>query len=174
MLIDTVRCEVFNASYEPLNSVSARRALNLYLKGKATILAEHGSISAHSGSDIHPVPTQIVLNYMVKGIRATKSPAMLNQRNLFLRDGHTCQYCLRHKSELESGEILTRDHVYPKDLGGKDEWENVVTACVKCNNKKANKLLHEVGFKLLREPIQPSRFEIWNRQKKSDKKHAFS
>lgn len=165
-MIDSVRCEVFNASYEPLAPVSVRRALNLLMKGKATILSEHESFCVHSGNDVHPVPVQIRLNYMVKGIRATKSPAVLTQRNLFVRDGHTCQYCLRHKSELEDGEILTRDHVHPKDLGGLDTWDNVVTACVKCNNRKANKPLASTGMTLHRKPFQPSRYEIWSRNKK--------
>lgn len=165
MILDAIRCEVYNASYEPLTTVTGRRALTLYLKGKATIIEEHATFSVHSEDAIHPVPTRIVLNYMVKGIRSTVTPAVLTQRNLFIRDGHTCQYCLRHKSELEDGEKLTRDHVHPKDLGGLDIWENVVTACQKCNNKKANKLLHQVGYKLHRDPFQPTRYEIWNRNR---------
>lgn len=169
MMIDAVRCEVYNASFEPLNSVPARRALNLYLKGKATILEEHDTFSVHSGDDIHPVPIRIKMNYMVKGLRSTITPAQLTQRNLFMRDGHTCQYCYRHKSELSHGETLTRDHVHPKDLGGKDVWENVVTACQKCNNKKANKKLSQLGWELHRQPFQPTRFEIWNRDR--TKKH---
>lgn len=168
MLIDTVRCEVFNASYEPLNPISARRALRLYLDGKATILSEHTSVSVRSGSKTHPIPTRIVLNYMVRRT-SPHVTAQLTNRNLFLRDGYTCQYCERHKKEFGRGETLTRDHVHPRDLGGQDVWENVATACNRCNNKKANKPLEKTGMKLIRKPYAPTRHDLWYRGRGSIK-----
>jgi 5-methylcytosine-specific restriction endonuclease McrA len=157
-VIDSVRCEVLNASYDPLSIVSARRALNLCLKGKASVVEEHPELAISSGNDIWPIPTQIRLNYMVKS--RPRGNAQLTQRNLFVRDKSTCQYCGRHRSKFKQGEFLTRDHVHPQSKGGQDTWKNVVAACITCNNKKADYLLSEIDMKLLKEPFVPTVFEI--------------
>lgn len=162
-MLDSVRCEVFNASYEPLAVVSGRRALVLVIKNKATILQEHASYTVKSGDDIYPVPTSIILKEMVKGRPTTRVPAQLTRRNLILRDRNTCQYCGRHASELKSSEFFTRDHVHPQGKGGKDIWQNVVLACNKCNNKKADLSVAEAGLTLLTQPRVPTVFEIWSR-----------
>ncbi len=162
-MMDSVRCEVLNASYDPLSIVSARRALNLCLKGKASVLAEHPTIVIHTASDIYPAPTQIRMNYMVKSRRTTRAAAQLTQRNMFIRDKYTCQYCQRRKRDLRNGEILTRDHVQPQSKGGKDVWTNVVTACNACNNRKADFALSQTDLVLIKEPTVPTVFEIWQK-----------
>jgi 5-methylcytosine-specific restriction endonuclease McrA len=160
VLIDSIRCEVLNASYDPLSVVSGRRALVLCLKGKASVVAEHPEFSISSAGDIYPIPTQILLKEMVKSGRKTRTTAQLTQRNLFVRDKYTCQYCNRHRTELKHGEFLTRDHIHPQSKGGKDTWTNLTTACITCNNKKANLHLDEFQMKLLKEPTTPTVFEI--------------
>lgn len=162
-MIDSIRCEVLNASYDPLSIVSARRALNLCLKGKATIVSEHPELVVQSANDLYPVPTQILLNEMVKSRRTSRAAAQLTQRNMFIRDKYTCQYCNRHKSDLRRGEFLTRDHVHPQSKGGKDVWTNVVTACNSCNNKKADFLLDDLDMTLAKTPSVPTVFEIWSK-----------
>lgn len=163
MMIDSVRCEVLNASYDPLSIVSARRGLNLCLMGKASVLVEHPTLFIQSANNIHALPTQIRLNTMVKTRSTTRAKAQLTQRNLFVRDKYTCQYCGRHRSELKDAEFLTRDHILPQSKGGKDVWVNVTTACNRCNNKKADVILADAGMKLLREPTSPTVFEIWSK-----------
>lgn len=74
------------------------------------------------------------------------------RRNLYRRDDHACQYCGRRRPSSE----LSIDHVVPRSLGGPTTWENCVLACVRCNTKKANKTLREVGFTLLRPPRRPT------------------
>lgn len=163
MFIDSVRCVVLNASYDPLSIVSGRRGLMLCLKGKATMLESHADITTESIGQKFPVPTQIILNKMVKGRSTTRAKAQLTQRNLFVRDMFRCVYCGRHRSELKNGEILTRDHVQPLSRGGRDVWGNVVTSCNKCNNKKGNSTLEEVGMKLTKLPSVPTVFELWQK-----------
>jgi 5-methylcytosine-specific restriction endonuclease McrA len=63
---------------------------------------------------------------------------MLTRRNVLRRDGHRCQYC-------GSRDRLTLDHVLPKSRGGPDSWDNLVAACVPCNNKKGNHLRDFLG-----------------------------
>ena len=69
---------------------------------------------------------------------------------LFARDGYRCQYCGRHRAALRGREFLTRDHVLPASRGGDNSWDNVVTACSPCNNRKASHLPAEIGMHLRR------------------------
>jgi 5-methylcytosine-specific restriction endonuclease McrA len=132
-------------------------------KGKATILEAHPTERIRSATQTWDVPVQIVLKSYVKVKPTHRTPAKWNKRHMFIRDNHTCQYCHRHRDKLPEGNILTIDHVYPQELGGRTEWENVVTACTSCNNKKANKQLHELGWKLRRLPYTPTMYEIWSK-----------
>ncbi|MGL5032169.1 MAG: HNH endonuclease, partial [Microcystaceae cyanobacterium] len=117
---------VLNASYEPLNITSWRRAVVLLLKGKAEQLEHNGQFIYRD----FPIPTVIRLRYFVK-VPYKEIP--LTRRNLLERDRQTCQYCNYR------GEELTLDHVMPRSRGGGDTWENLVAACVRCNVKKGNR-----------------------------------
>ena len=166
MGLDTTRCVVLNATYEPITIVSSKRALILYLEGKAMIVEEHPELVVRSPSQTFPVPTSIVLKHFVKGRMVFRTKALLTQRNLFIRDQYTCQYCGRSKQQIKSSEFLTRDHVIPRHVGGRDIWENVVTCCNSCNNKKAYHLLEDINMTLLKIPTAPTIFELWTRQQK--------
>jgi 5-methylcytosine-specific restriction endonuclease McrA len=80
---------------------------------------------------------------------------VLTRRNLFLRDGFECQYCGAH----HSAGALTYDHVIPRSKGGKTTWENTVTACGPCNNRKGSRLLKEMSDMQLR---AAPRIPNWN------------
>ena len=88
------------------------------------------------------------------GRRAPKarSVPMLTNPALFGRDRSLCLYCGR----VFAHAMLTRDHVVPRSRGGKDEWENVVAACKRCNHHKGNRLPHECGMELLALPYVPN------------------
>jgi hypothetical protein len=75
---------------------------------------------------------------------------------LFARDDYTCQYCGRTKADLRGRQFLTRDHVRPLSRGGLNTWENVVTSCSPCNNRKGGRLPGEAGLSLLHEPTEPN------------------
>jgi len=164
MVLESTKCVVLNATYEPITVVTSKRALLLFLEGKAIIVEEHPDLVVRSPRQTFPVPLMIALTNYIKGRRVFKTPAMLTQRNMFIRDAYTCQYCARHRSSLKSAEFLTRDHIHPVAKGGKDTWQNVVTSCSTCNNKKADKLLENTGMKLLKTPSIPTIFELWTRQ----------
>jgi 5-methylcytosine-specific restriction endonuclease McrA len=70
------------------------------------------------------------------------------------RDNYTCQYCGTSQGRM------TLDHVIPRTLGGKDEWDNLVCACESCNSRKSDRSPHEVGMKLLRRPKRPHYFSF--------------
>ena len=75
-----------------------------------------------------------------------------SRTNIFKRDKYTCQYCGKH---LEKDE-LTIDHVFPKSRMGPDIWENLVTCCKECNQKKANRTPKEAHMKLIKRPVRPT------------------
>ena len=86
----------------------------------------------------------------VKSLFRNKIP--YTKRNIFVRDGYTCQYCSK---KMEPSEC-TVDHIVPKVDGGKSSWENCVCSCKRCNNIKGDKPLAKTGLKLKRNPVQPS------------------
>jgi 5-methylcytosine-specific restriction endonuclease McrA len=90
--------------------------------------------------------------------------ATLTNEHLFLRDGHRCAYCGRHRRDLGSRERLTRDHLVPRSKGGADAWLNVVTACSSCNHRKDDQLLKDAGRKSRVDPWEPSRGELVTRR----------
>jgi 5-methylcytosine-specific restriction endonuclease McrA len=135
---------VLNATYEPLCVVPVRRAVILVLKEKAEVL--HATDQAlHSERATFQVPSVIRLNYFVRV--PYRARAALNRRAVFARDGHRCQYCGASAENI--------DHVVPRSRGGEHVWENVVAACRPCNTKKEDRLLHEVGLALRRQPAAP-------------------
>ncbi len=139
---------VLNASYEPLSVVSVRRALILLLKEKAELLeAAEAVLRAQHVS--FPRPLVIRLTYYVKVPRRFGLP--LSRRTIMARDFYTCQYCGAQPGKQE----LTLDHVIPRSRGGQTTWENVVTACRRCNQKKGNRTPKEAGMPLLHTPRQP-------------------
>ncbi len=133
---------VLNASYEPLNITSWRRAVVLIIKGKAERVEHNGKV-VYAG---FPLPTVIRLRHYV---RVPYKEIPLTRRNILQRDNHTCQYC------GYSGEGLTLDHVVPRSRGGGDTWENMVTACVRCNVHKGNRTPREAQMPLANPPRRP-------------------
>lgn len=158
------KCVVLNSTFEPLSVVSARRGLILCLQNKATALQKY-DYKIRSESMELSLPSTIALNTYIKTKKLYNKKAALNNRNLFIRDDHTCQYCERTSSELSSKEKLTKDHVVPKTRNGPHAWENVVASCSTCNNKKSDLTLEQIGFILKKEPYAPSVIEIFVKSK---------
>ncbi|MGB0744127.1 MAG: HNH endonuclease [Opitutales bacterium] len=73
------------------------------------------------------------------------------RESLFERDNYRCQYCGNGFDAVH----LNMDHVIPRDRGGRTSWENIVTSCIKCNTRKANRLPHQAGMHLIRKPERP-------------------
>ncbi len=139
---------VLNASYEAINICNMRRALKMVFKGTAQT-EEASTTKIHSPSAVMPVPHVIRL---VSYVHVPRSVVKFSRRNVLVRDRHRCQYC----HQEFPGVLLTLDHVVPISRGGATTWENVVTACKKCNNKKGHQMLSEVGLQLARPPKTPS------------------
>ena len=138
------RSLVLNATLQPLAVVPYRRAVVLVLKEKADLVVSNGVVFRSERVEI-PAPSVVKLRYFVRVPHRAR--AALTRRAVFARDHWVCQYCGNTAENV--------DHVLPKSRGGGHSWDNVVAACRRCNSRKENRLPHEVGLKLLREPFVP-------------------
>src|SRR5437899_12300708 len=138
---------VLNASYEPLNVCSFRRAHVLVYKGKAEVIEQLDQpLRSATGSFIWPHVIRLL--HYVRVPRAIQRK--ISRRALFARDGWKCAYC-----GTASGR-LTLDHIVPRSRGGESIWENVVTACAPCNLRKGDRTLEQVGMHLHTAPRPPA------------------
>jgi 5-methylcytosine-specific restriction endonuclease McrA len=136
---------VLNATYEPLCVVPSRRAVVLVLTAKAVPVAEGDGV-LHSAHDELAIPAVVRLARFVKvPYRAT---VPLTRKAVFARDGGRCVYCGAAATSL--------DHVVPKSRGGPHSWDNVVSACGRCNHVKADRGIAELGWRLRRQPVAPT------------------
>jgi 5-methylcytosine-specific restriction endonuclease McrA len=138
---------VLNASYEPLNVCSVRRAHVLVFKGKAELIEELDRPLATS-TRVYPWPHVIRLVHYVHVPRAAQRK--ISRRALFARDEWRCVYCGTAAGRL------TLDHVVPRSRGGDSVWENVVTSCAPCNLRKGNRLPEEIAMVPSRPPRPPA------------------
>jgi 5-methylcytosine-specific restriction endonuclease McrA len=138
---------VLNASYEPLNVCTVRRAHVLVFKGKAEVVEELEQ-PLRSASSTYAWPHVIRLLHYIRVPRAVQRK--ISRRALFARDGWRCVYCGTANGRL------TLDHVVPRSRGGESIWENVVTACAPCNLRKGNRTLEESGLALRKPPRPPA------------------
>jgi hypothetical protein len=76
----------------------------------------------------------------------------LNNKTLFRRDSNLCLYCGQQHPVRD----LTRDHVQPLSKRGTDTWNNVVTACRRCNNHKGGMTPEQAGMQLIAVPFTPT------------------
>ncbi len=139
---------VLNASYEPLNIVSVKRAIVLLLKEKAEVV-EAAQAQVRAERTVLDWPLVIRLVTYVPLPR--RLPLPLSRRTVLARDVYTCQYCGTQPGRAD----LTVDHVIPRSRGGLTTWENVTTACGPCNRRKGNRTPEEAGMKLLNTPARP-------------------
>jgi 5-methylcytosine-specific restriction endonuclease McrA len=122
--------------------------------GEVETVIRGGNNRATGQQSVIKTSSIIAVKGEASGKRKHRAPA-LNNRELFRRDRHMCGYCGGIFTEAK----LSRDHIVPRSKGGADVWMNVVTCCARCNQKKDDKMLDEVGMELLYAPYVPSRAE---------------
>ena len=152
------RCIVLNGDYTYLNTITWRRALALIMKGKAeTLKYADKNIYCADGSCVK-LPLVLRLIKVIRMIYRNKVP--YSKKNVMFRDDHTCTYC-------GTNDQLTVDHVIPVSRGGKTSFENCVTACFTCNNKKNNRTPSEANMFMRKKPYTPTISEFFMIKMKS-------
>lgn len=147
-----MRTLVLTNSYQPSRIVSWQRAICMLFAEKCEVVESYDE-EISSVSLTMKVPSVIRL---LRAVRGAKKGIKFSRINIFVRDKHTCQYCLRRLPLSQ----LTYDHVLPKSRGGKTCWENVVSACKDCNHYKGSRTPEEAGMPLSTKPGRPTSLPI--------------
>ncbi len=153
-----------DASGMPLEWIDYRQAVKLHALDMVAytlgsrILTIHGGINAgsrrRSRMELHSIVATHGNHQSHYRLDRGYTPPLCNE-TLFQRDGHICLYCGEHFHKRE----LSRDHVTPVSRGGQDTWNNLVTACIRCNLQKAGRTPEEAGMQLLAIPFTPTHAE---------------
>lgn len=140
------RVLLLNATFEPLTALPLRRAVVLVVCGKAEVVHGHSAgLVLHSSTMTVEVPSVIKLSNYVRVPYRARVP--LTRAGLMYRDRYRCAYC--------GSRADTIDHVVPRSRGGAHSWQNCVASCAKCNHRKADRLLSELGWRLRTAPSAP-------------------
>lgn len=163
------RVLVLNRLWQPVNIIGVKRAFSLLMQEHAQVICagdfqvmnaaewieyslanppEKDSDAIHTVRMSLRIPHVLLLGHYD---RVPTKEVKFNRQNVFERDGFVCQYCGNKFHDHD----LNLDHVIPRDRGGRTSWENIVTSCIRCNTKKANRLPHQAGMHLLRKPNRP-------------------
>jgi len=162
---------VLNRLWQAVNVIGARRAFALLSRGHAQVVHHEGEnfqtfsmLDWIDFSESNPIEHALeVVHTPTRSIRLPRvillaffdrlpcKELKLTRNNVFERDRNACQYC----AQVLPREQLNLDHVIPRHYGGRTTWENIVCSCIRCNSRKANRLPHEAGMRLIRKPVRP-------------------
>ncbi len=131
----------------PHKIISWQRAIVLFILGKVDVICAYDE-EIRSRSLSLPTPSVVRLK---KGGPRQKQVVRFSRVNVYTRDGFRCQYCGERKVTKE----LNYDHVVPRAKGGKTTWENIVSSCYACNDRKGGRTPEEAGMTLLKKPVAP-------------------
>jgi len=166
---------VLNKHYMAIRIVGARRAFSLLFRQIAEVVSfEQGAYSNYNfqiwceasefkrnfepdGNDwVSTVNFYIAVPRIIRLLfydRLPRNEVKFNRRNIFARDKNRCQYCGKRFPTSE----LSLDHVIPRSMGGKSNWENMVCSCTKCNVIKGGRTPKLAGLTLIQKPDKPKR-----------------
>jgi len=155
---------VLNRSFQPVRVTTARQAFEMLFQGRAHALdAVYEPHDFEAWAAVEParaeeaigtprgalrIPRPLLLRTFN---RVPRAPVRLSRRNVFLRDGHTCQYCGVRPPVRD----LNLDHVVPRSRGGRSTWDNLVTSCRSCNLRKGGQMPDEFGTRPRKVPTRP-------------------
>ncbi len=146
-------------SYYPLSLWPWQDVIKAVFLDRVDVVSTYDQ-KVHSPSFEMRLPSVVSLKRFV----AQDRPPAFTRFNLFLRDAFACQYC-------HAAEDLTFDHVIPRSQGGRTSWDNIVTACARCNLLKGGRTPREAAMTPLRAPRRPSAYELQERGRRFPPHH---
>lgn len=138
---------VIDNSWLPRSIISSTRAFVIRYKGNCDIVEEHPEVFGLVDPKVEIFKPSIIRVHSYVNMPFHK--VSLSRENVFKRDDHTCVYCGETNKR-----VLTIDHVIPQSKGGPNTWDNLVTACKKCNGEKSDLTLEEYG-RTIPKPARP-------------------
>jgi 5-methylcytosine-specific restriction endonuclease McrA len=142
---------LLNATFEPLKVVHWQKAVTLWCQGKVEIISVYDR-EIHAVSFSFKLPSVIRLLRFVH-IKRRVDYVPFSRANIYARDDNRCQYC----GDVFPTSELTFDHVLPVAMGGRKDWENIVTCCVSCNRRKGGRTPEQAHMRLVRHPRRPEK-----------------
>ncbi len=154
------RVLLLNQSFEVLGTIGMARAIRMTLREVNPVVVHEvvpNEVLTSAGGQIFPKPSVMSLKHYVKvpiNVRESSS----KRTKVYIRDGYQCQYCgikasLNGKVDKGHKTItvkeLTLDHIFPRSRGGDSSMGNLVTACIKCNQRKDDRTPEEARMPLL-------------------------
>jgi 5-methylcytosine-specific restriction endonuclease McrA len=155
---------VLNADYRPLSYYPLslwpwQEVVKAVFLDRVDVISTYDSVIRSPSFEMR-LPSVVSLKHFV----AQDRPPAFTRFNLFLRDAFACQYC-------GSGEDLTFDHLVPRSRGGRTTWENIVTACARCNLVKGGRTPKESAMNPRHPPRRPSSWELQERGRRFPPNH---
>jgi 5-methylcytosine-specific restriction endonuclease McrA len=138
------RVLLLNQTYEPLGTVSVARAIVMVWKNTVTVEEFDGERVLRTAREEFPVPS-VVRRREYINVRRRRQASGMKRLRIYMRDKFRCQYCGDKKNAAE----LTLDHIFPRSRGGDNSPVNIVTACLRCNNRKGSRTPEEARMPLL-------------------------
>jgi 5-methylcytosine-specific restriction endonuclease McrA len=145
----------------PLEWIDYREAVRLYHTEQVayacgvrlfTVFGGYSALSGRRSSiDVSSIVATRGTSQGLAYVREQYVPP-LNNRTLFKRDANLCLYCATRFPTRD----LTRDHITPLSQGGRDAWNNVATACKRCNNHKGGRTPEQSAMQLVAVPFTPT------------------
>jgi hypothetical protein len=150
MSLATLQVRVMNASFEELSPTTLANAIKLVeVQGRAVVVeADESKMLLSAKGEPFLLPKVIQMLEMLR-VPFTWADEYFSKEGVLRRDKHTCGYCGKTPAQ---GATMTHDHINPKSRGGGDTWENAITACLKCNGKKADRTPEEARMPILYPP----------------------
>ena len=172
---------VLNSGYTAIRVTNARRAFILLIREAAEVVTSddgqfrtydlaswilwsdlvrssstpYGNGNGHEPPDwVHTPRLAIAVPRVIRLLHYTGRPqreVRLTRRNIHARDSFRCHYCGKRFTTRD----LTVDHIVPRSLGGRDTWDNLVSACVPCNSRKGGRTPQGANMRLRRKPTKP-------------------
>jgi 5-methylcytosine-specific restriction endonuclease McrA len=141
---------VLNATWQPVARIPWQRAITLLFLGKVEVIEEYEDKTIRSVSFEVRMPSVV---RFLRLLKRRKPVIRFSRENVYARDQGKCQYCHKKVTRAEA----TYDHVLPRSKGGGTHWENIVIACVPCNQRKGGRTPEQAQMRLKVAPIKPAR-----------------
>ena len=141
---------VLNAVWQPVCRITWQRAITLLFLGKVQVVEEYEDKTIRSVTFEVKMPSVV---RFLRHLKYRKPVIRFSRENVFARDHGQCQYCAKKVTRSEA----TYDHVVPRSQGGGTHWENIVIACVPCNQRKGGRTPDQAKMKLKVVAIKPTK-----------------
>lgn len=147
--MNTILC---NTTVQVMGTISWQTAVNLLLTNKAVSIKDSERVVRSPSTTVVIPEIAMLVSYVDESHLYTENDCF-SRSMILTRDGNVCAYC--------GGYGNTVDHIVPRAKGGSNRWDNLITACVKCNATKDDKMLVELGWEMLYQPVPISRSTLY-------------